>query len=80
MAVLKSGEAVHEVKASDGMTCITEESEVAKAKFLTRFAPDRLVAAVSKLTDEQSVAACQMGFGSLLQLWQDKEETLWQFN
>ena len=52
------------------------KSEVAKAKFLTRFAPDRLVAAVSKLTDEQSVAVCQMGFGSLLQLWQDKEETL----
>ncbi|GAY65528.1 hypothetical protein CUMW_241820 [Citrus unshiu] len=25
MAVLKSSEAVHEVKASDGMTCITEE-------------------------------------------------------
>ena len=56
------------------------KSEVAKAKFLTRFAPDRLVEAVSQLTDEQSVAACQMGFSSLLQLWQAKDETLWQFN
>ncbi|KAK9225884.1 hypothetical protein WN943_010929 [Citrus x changshan-huyou] len=28
MAVLKSGKAVHEVKASDGMTCITEEMEI----------------------------------------------------
>ena len=44
------------------------KSEVAKAKFLTRFTSDRLVAAVSQLTDEQSVAACQMSFGSLLQL------------
>ena len=56
------------------------KSEVAKAKFLIRFAPNRLVAAVSQPTDEQSMAACQMDFGSLLQLWQAKEETLWQFN
>ena len=56
------------------------KSEVAKAKFLTRFAPDRLAVAISQLTDEQRVAACQMGFGSLLQLWRAKEETLWQFN
>ena len=36
------------------------KSEVAKAKFLTRFTPDRLVVAVSQLTDEQSMAACQI--------------------
>ena len=39
-----------------------------KAKFLTRCAPDRLAAAVSQLTDEQRVAVCEMGCGSLLQL------------
>ncbi|KAK9232595.1 hypothetical protein WN943_022843 [Citrus x changshan-huyou] len=44
------------------------KSAVAKAKFLTRWTPDRLAVAVSQLTDEQRVAACQMGFGSLLQL------------
>lgn len=44
------------------------KSKIGKAKFLTRCAPDRLAAAVSQLTDEQRVAVCEMGFGSLLQL------------
>ena len=44
------------------------KSAVTKAKFLTRCTPDRLAVVVSQLTDEQRVAACQMGFGSLLQL------------
>lgn len=37
-------------------------------QFFTRCAPERLAAAVSNLTDEQRVAVCEMGLGSILQL------------
>lgn len=38
----------------------------AKAKFLTRCAPNRLAAKASQLKNEQRVVVCEMGFGGLI--------------